>query len=235
MASSECKENVGKGIVSFPCTLPKDHEGPHYAVENQPSVSARAAWKKENTPLPHPGAESLGVFQGPPKTSQDGLMEPGAMTTRDTSEHGVGIVHRTKERPTFWSESQVKVRSEAPEAPVVPSVPTKQREGDQPLPTVHEGHESVQDLVIDDILERKQVGIQRYGTPLQTFNDRDVDLDLYEELLDATMYARQRLAERRLMLETLMDVISEIETRLGSLPITLEDNLAILYRGLYTV
>ena len=232
---AECKENVGRGIVSFPCTLQKDHEGPHYAVENQPSVTARTTWLKENTPLPHPGAEPLSAFQGPPKSSQSGLMEPGAMTTRDTSEHGGGIVHTTKERPTFWAESQVTARREARETPEASSVPTKQREGDQPLPTVHEGQESVQDLVVDDILERKQVGIERYGTPLQTFNDRDVDLDLYEELLDSTMYARQRLSERRIMFDALRGVISEIETRLGSLPVTLEDNLSVLYRGLYTV
>jgi hypothetical protein len=54
----------------------------------------------------------------------------------------------------------------------------------------------MQDLVIEDIEARKQTGIERYGTPLQAHNGRNVDLDLYEELLDATTYLRQKLVER---------------------------------------
>lgn len=54
----------------------------------------------------------------------------------------------------------------------------------------------IQDLVIADIQARKRVGIERYGTPLQPHNGRDVDRDLYEELLDATMYQRSRMVER---------------------------------------
>lgn len=74
-------------------------------------------------------------------------------------------------------------------------VATKQREGDQPLP-VKNDLPAVQDLVLADIEARKALGIQRYGTLLQPFNGRDGLRDLYEELLDAAIYARQLLYER---------------------------------------
>lgn len=66
---------------------------------------------------------------------------------------------------------------------------------EQPPPIVNH-HPVVQDLVRRDIDARKQVGIERYGTPLQPFNGRDPLRDLYEELLDAVMYIRQVMYER---------------------------------------
>lgn len=76
--------------------------------------------------------------------------------------------------------------------------PTKQREGDQPLPQTSD-RPFIQDAVIADIEARKQVGIQRYGTPLQAFNGRNTVLDWYEELLDAATYGKQLLTEREEM------------------------------------
>ena len=54
----------------------------------------------------------------------------------------------------------------------------------------------VQDMVVADIEARKAVGIERYGTTLQPFNGRSALMDLYQELLDACMYARQLLYEQ---------------------------------------
>lgn len=71
----------------------------------------------------------------------------------------------------------------------------RQREGDQPLPTPND-ETDVQSLVIEDIRKRRELGITRYGTPLQPFNGRDVLRDLYEELLDAACYVRQAIEER---------------------------------------
>lgn len=84
------------------------------------------------------------------------------------------------------------------------------RAGDQPLPLPSRGP-SMHDLVAEyldnfyvgraaksvaeDLRARKQVGLERYGQPLQAHNGRDVDRDLYEELLDAVVYARQKQAE----------------------------------------
>lgn len=73
--------------------------------------------------------------------------------------------------------------------------PTKQREGDQPLPIVN-NLPFVQDAVIADIEARKRVGIERYGTPLQAFNGRDALQDAYEEAIDLSMYLKQLIIER---------------------------------------
>jgi hypothetical protein len=72
--------------------------------------------------------------------------------------------------------------------------PTKQREGDQPLPTKNT-LPHIHQLVADDVIERMRLGITRYGTPLQPHNGRDVLRDIYEELLDASAYIRQRIWE----------------------------------------
>lgn len=71
----------------------------------------------------------------------------------------------------------------------------KKRPGDQDLPRTND-LPCIQDLVQQDIEQRKRVGIQRYGTPLQPHNGRDVLRDAYEEALDLAMYLRQAIFER---------------------------------------
>lgn len=66
---------------------------------------------------------------------------------------------------------------------------------EQPMPTPND-HVSVQSMVREDLDLREQVGIQRYGTPLQPHNGRDALRDAYEEALDLCCYLRQMLAER---------------------------------------
>lgn len=56
-------------------------------------------------------------------------------------------------------------------------------------------------LVQKDMEERHQVGIERYGTPLQPFNGRDALVDAYQEALDKTVYLRQALLESSQMYE----------------------------------
>ena len=70
----------------------------------------------------------------------------------------------------------------------------RQRPGDQPLP-VPNAHPAIQDLVLADIEARRELGIQRYGTPLQPFNGRDSLRDAYEEALDLAIYLRQLIYE----------------------------------------
>lgn len=60
---------------------------------------------------------------------------------------------------------------------------------DQALPVVND-RPFIQDLVIADIEERKQHGIRKYGTALQSGNGRDMLLDAYEEALDLAIYLR---------------------------------------------
>ena len=54
--------------------------------------------------------------------------------------------------------------------------------------------------------ERRQVGIDRYGMPLQRGNGRDAERDLLEELLDAVAYSA--LCGRRFGI--LVDLIGEV-------------------------
>lgn len=66
---------------------------------------------------------------------------------------------------------------------------------DQPPPQPND-KPAVWDVVIADMRERDKLGEQRYGTRLQPHNGRDALVDLYQELLDATVYVRQEILER---------------------------------------
>lgn len=55
---------------------------------------------------------------------------------------------------------------------------------------------AIADLVIQDIEARRQVGIERYGTPLQAHNGRNALLDAYQEAIDLCLYLRQALEEQ---------------------------------------
>lgn len=65
----------------------------------------------------------------------------------------------------------------------------------QPLPTRNNSVD-IQSLVIGDVMRRRQLGIERYGTPVQAHNGRNALLDLYEELIDAAVYCKQLLVEQ---------------------------------------
>lgn len=67
---------------------------------------------------------------------------------------------------------------------------------DQP-PPVPSIRPSIQSLVRVDLEEREQVGIARYGTPLQPHNGRDALVDAYQEALDLACYLRQAIEERQ--------------------------------------
>lgn len=68
---------------------------------------------------------------------------------------------------------------------------------DQPLPQPTGGM-FIQDLVMEDLAERKAHGVRKYGTALQAGNGRDMLQDAYEEALDLAVYLRGALEERRL-------------------------------------
>ncbi len=67
---------------------------------------------------------------------------------------------------------------------------------DQPPPRQSDG-KAIQDLVIEDMRERKRIGEERYGTPLQAYNGRDALIDAYQEALDLCCYLRQAIEERQ--------------------------------------
>ena len=85
--------------------------------------------------------------------------------------------------------------------------PTKQRPGDQPLPKP--GRQCVQDLIIAEMEESKRVGLERYGSTLQTFNGRRTIKDIAEESRDLHVYLKQAEAEAEADRDTLVDVVAQ--------------------------
>jgi hypothetical protein len=65
---------------------------------------------------------------------------------------------------------------------------------DQPPPLASSG--DVWSLVMADMADRRNVGIERYGTPLQPNNGRDALVDAYQEALDLVAYVRQEIENR---------------------------------------
>ena len=66
---------------------------------------------------------------------------------------------------------------------------------DQPPPRPSGG--DIWALVMADMKDRRRLGIQRYGTPLQPHNGRDSLVDAYQEALDLCVYLRQAIEERK--------------------------------------
>lgn len=53
----------------------------------------------------------------------------------------------------------------------------------------------VWDLVMEDIKQREDFGVSKYGTRLQPFNGRKALIDAYQEALDLVVYLRQAIYE----------------------------------------
>lgn len=77
-----------------------------------------------------------------------------------------------------------------------PTEPTKQRPGDQPLPTSDPDAPCVQDAIIGMMEESKAIGIERYGQTLHIFNGRDTLKDAHEEARDGLVYLTALSMER---------------------------------------
>ena len=52
------------------------------------------------------------------------------------------------------------------------------------------------ELVRQDLLDRLNIGVKRYGQPLQGFNGRNALKDAYDEVLDQSVYLRQAIFEQ---------------------------------------
>lgn len=64
----------------------------------------------------------------------------------------------------------------------------------QPKP-IKNNEPHINDLVVEDLLERKKAGIKKYGVALQAFNGRNALQDAYEEALDLAQYLKQKIVE----------------------------------------
>lgn len=60
-----------------------------------------------------------------------------------------------------------------------------------PQPPPHQSNGvCIADLVIKDMQDRKQFGIDKYGAYLEPTNGRNMLVDTYQELMDACVYMR---------------------------------------------
>lgn len=66
----------------------------------------------------------------------------------------------------------------------------------RPQADPQEGTVSITDAVVQDLQDRRQMGMAKYGTELKAGNGRRPMVDLYQELLDAALYAKQVLIEQ---------------------------------------
>lgn len=64
-------------------------------------------------------------------------------------------------------------------------------------PPVANDSPPIYQLVMADIETRALAGHVKYGMFLQPWNGRDALMDLYQELLDACCYIRQRMEEEK--------------------------------------
>lgn len=65
----------------------------------------------------------------------------------------------------------------------------------EPAP-IQNNHPAIWDLLIKDMQDRDQFGVNKYGTHLQPNNGRSALLDAYQEVLDLAVYLRQAIYER---------------------------------------
>lgn len=84
------------------------------------------------------------------------------------------------------------------------------REGDtQPMPVGTDGP-IMHEVVIEALAQRLEVGIRRYGQPLQAFNGRNAAQDAFEEVLDLSVYLAQVMIETEAMRNTLDKAVTWI-------------------------
>ena len=82
----------------------------------------------------------------------------------------------------------------------------------QPKPTKQRGT-LIFPLVIADLQERDKLGHKLYGAELRAIDGRDHLIDLYQEILDAAVYVRQEIEERKILrdeIERLLGILEQI-------------------------
>lgn len=96
--------------------------------------------------------------------------------------------------------------------------PVEMGVNDQPKPKPNDGA-SIHDLVMADVQQRKDFGLEKYGTLLQAGNLRDAIKDAYEEILDHVCYMRAYLEETKDTVVLTRDVAEAIERTLRVLAV----------------
>jgi hypothetical protein len=97
--------------------------------------------------------------------------------------------------------------------------------GAEPMPV--EGDQVIVDAVIADHRERAEFGKKKYGKYLQSNNGRNALVDLYQELMDGSLYVKQALVEyddiRAMALKQLWKTGDERPSAPGKYPVHLSN------------
>ena len=101
-------------------------------------------------------------------------------------------------------------------------------ERDQVAPTPND-EPSCHDLVIEDMRERKQHGLNTYDSLLQPYNGRSMTQDAYEEVLDLAVYLRGRLEEERRTPQGRVGIVTERNSEGRPLKIEWMDPEDVIY------
>ena len=89
---------------------------------------------------------------------------------------------------------------------------------EQPDP-IHNEKPACWDLVMNDMRDRDEWGRSKYKTPLQPFNGRNASVDFYQEILDATVYCRQKIEEDKVIKEKVDALIAWVSGYDTCLPV----------------
>lgn len=231
---TRCGGMVEKGHVGYPCSRPQGHTGvpiddpePCYAVEVPVSLRTWQAWKQrqqEQTapPVVHvqpldPAAQLAAVHaqpEEPPAHPAEFLVNVFAKHCDNFVAHEPHVEPNPEGVDHYCDGTGIRPEYMAPQEPgpfeptdLPPMEPTKQREGDQPLPLGDPSLQDDQSLVMADIAARRNVGIERYGQAHVPFNGRNTMLDSYEEILDFLVYQRSLLRLREATKAELAEVL----------------------------
>lgn len=224
-----CDKLVEGSWAAYPCRIDEGHDGPCEAIEVPRSVSKRQRWLQEEADKVALEQEKafLRDREGRPELEErpPAVFLPTPLPVSTRRPKNIRPISGLSEDEEKMIE-EIRSQFEATE-------PTKQRKGDQPLPKINdnpfvadllierfqrgpEGQKALVNRTCEMIEERKQIGIQRYGTPLQTFNGRDAVQDAVEEALDLVTYLFQAILEGKVELIEYLNNAARILTSLIS-------------------
>jgi hypothetical protein len=120
-----------------------------------------------------------------------------------------GAAHVEARDKVFVDSGGVVHRHGVPCYTVEPKPERAGRAGDQPLP--EQGKQNVVDDLITHLRARIELGVKRYGRPLETFNGRDAHQDELEEFVDGWIYRWQSRMERAALQEELEKLRAQVK------------------------
>lgn len=163
----------------FPVPAP-----PGYPPEEEPQGFSRP-YDSPDMEMP---PEYLGYSEFGDVTAFCGAISPGGLICRSASDHPEG-----EHSWSFYEPQPAPVHNEAPSMHDMVIRDLLSRDPTWDLSYGAGRH--IRDQVCQELVTRKEFGLAKYGTILQPGNGRDFLLDVAQELMDASVYARGRMLE----------------------------------------